>query len=237
MKQRNIRAGVLVTGLLAAIAVARPQLPLAELQAAAGNITVEYERATAQAPTVQAFAAAREVPLQVLLASGTDAARGQGVAEAYAAGMRQHFSRVSVAGAGAALDPGAYVAEVELAVRQEPLEVAESAVEIRQVGTTCRSEANSVACSDSGGVPMPAGKRTRQVAGERVDVRVRVFSPAPRNAVAEDHFFIHYPEDACRDGMAAAAFVAGRIAGHAASAEPLAVRLNSSAERLHCHER
>jgi hypothetical protein len=233
---RMMRGSVLAGAMLfAAAAGAREEVALAGLQTANGSIAVEYQRATAESATLAAFAKARAVPVQILLAAGTDAAQGRAVAEAYAAGLRSGFSSVSVAEPGAGLDPKAYVVELSLARQADAIEVSEKVVEIRRIGTACKSDANTVACGDGGGVPMPAGKRTRQVAGERVDVQLRAFTPAPRAPLFEDSYSIHYAEGECRDGLSAARAVAGQVAAHATSAEPVGVRFSSSTDRLHCN--
>lgn len=233
---RTIRSSILVGAvLMAGVATAKDAAPLAELHAANGTIAVDYQRATAEAAELSRFAQARSTPVQIVLAAGTDAEQGRALAEAYAASLRSQFASVSVLSQGAALDPKAYVAELSVARLADAIEVSESVVEIRRIGTACKSEANSVACGDGGGVPMPTGKRSRQVAGERVDVQLRAFSPAPRAPLFEDGYSIHYAQGECRDGLSAARTVAAQIASHATSAEPVGVRFSSSTDRLHCN--
>ena len=236
---KSIVCGGLVLLAAAAWADARAKspAPLADLHVASGEIAVQYARATAESDTVGAFADARATPVQIVLAKGTESAPGHVVADGYALGLRQHWSQVAVVAAGTALDPRAYVAEIEFGKSAEPVEVSENAVEIRQVGTACKSEANSVSCSDGGGVPMPVGKRSRQVAGQRYVVKVRLFSPAPRAAVFEDEYSIHFADSACRDGLAAAQHVATAIAANALSVEPVSIRFESNADRLRCSAR
>ncbi len=202
-----------------------------------GEVVIEYERAVAGD---DAFARlVREAPAAtVAVSSAADAAPApaQAVAAAYAAALKAVFPGAAMAAGDG--QPALYVAEVDVSRGAATVEVTEKVYGLRQTGVGCRSQANSVECTDRGGVPIAQGTRSVQQPGEAVEVTIRFFRQEPatgaRTVVFEDAYSIRYPETACRHGHSAAATVAKALAANALSPEPLHIRFHSDSRRLRC---
>ena len=232
-----MRAGAIVLPMVLLALPAHAGGGLEKLHRNGGDVVVEYERAVAGD---EAFARLlREAKAaMVTVSSTTDAADAttQAVAAAYAAALRAVFP--GEAPADGQPPPPAYVAQVEASRTDAPVEVAEKVYGMRQTGVGCRSQDNSVDCSDRGGAPIAQGTRSVQQAGEAVEVTIRFYrqdaATGARTVVFEDAYSLRYPETACRHGHSAAATVATALAGSALSPEPLHVRFHSDARRLRC---
>ena len=233
-----MRTGAIVLGLALLAGPAQAGQALEKLHRNGGEVVIEYERAVAGDDEFSRLA--REAPAAMVAVSpvaGATEAPARAVAAAYAAALQAAFPGAVVVD-GDQASPPPYVAQVDVSRTAAPVEVTEKVYGVRQTGVGCRSQANSVECTDRGGAPIAQGTRSVQHAGEAVEVTIRLYRQDPatgaRTAVFEDAYSIRYPETACRHGHSAAATVAAALAANALSPEPVHIRFHSDPRRLRC---
>ncbi|KAF1686696.1 hypothetical protein B1992_07255 [Pseudoxanthomonas broegbernensis] len=215
------------------------QTPLQEFAFSRGTIAVEYERATSGEGEVARLAAAREsMPVRVVVMGEDTPDVDDEVAKAYTEGLRALFADVARSEDGRVPATG-YLAVVTVAAADEEVEGREQVFQMRQPGVSCRSAGNSVECGDFGGVAVPVGTRSTTETGKRVDTVIqfhRLDGKGGWVTVFEESYSLHYREPECRNGITAAAVLAGALAGQALSEQPRKIQFNSNAELLRCRK-
>lgn len=227
-----------VAALLAALP-ASAQTPLQEFVSSRGVITVDYERATSAEGEMERLASARaSVPVRVVVMGEDTPDLDDDVAKAYTEGLRGVFADVERSEDGRVPATG-YLAVVRVTGATEQVESQEQVYQLRQPGVSCRAAGNSVECGDYGGVAIPVGTRLTEEEGQRIDVLIQLHRLDGKGgwvSAFEDRYSVHYRMPDCRNGVSAAATLAGALAGRALDAQPVNVSFSSSADLLRCRK-